>query len=296
MKRVRRRRASRGARASSAFTLIELLLVVTIIVVLCGILYATIHYALKTSATVLCMANLHQAHAAFVMYASNNGGFLPPRFQVTPVGGIRYWGPRWFDAVYPYAPDPSVWYCPAIASSNRMTNSSPDAPVVLERNPDGSTNTLPTGGSSYCMERYLPPSVGPALWETGWNGLQPAYKWVYSTDPDVVVMIPYDVEKPIAWADAASRGTERALLHEISTSSLHAKFHVLYRYDNNGTWRDAAQELSTAYIFVWRHPCSGKGPGATADTKGMGQNVLFFDGRVGTFAYQEMRDRDWSKL
>ena len=300
-----RGRSSGGARARGAFTfrgaftLIELLLVVTIIAVLCGILFAVIHYALGRAGTVRCIASLHQAHSAFVLYVSDNGGFLPPRIQVTPAGGVKYWGPTWFDAVYPYAPAPEVWHC-AADSPEYLLTSMPDAPYILDRDPDGTTNSYPREGSSYVMEMYLPPSVGPALRDSKWpTGLQPAYKWVHSSDPDLAVLIPYDVEKPIAWADAASNGIERALLFDHGTNTP-VTFHVLFRYDNNGVWRNATKDLSDIWYNgraeAWRHPCDGKGPGAIPQTKGMGRNVLFFDGRVGTFTYQECKERDWSRL
>jgi prepilin-type N-terminal cleavage/methylation domain-containing protein/prepilin-type processing-associated H-X9-DG protein len=115
---LRRTRATSNQRTRSAFTLIELLLVVAIIAILAALLLPTLSRAKAQGQRIQCASNLHQLHIAFQLYADDHGGVLP-----------SYNGPSWVGLLYnrvpslsPY-PSPSprliqdMFHCPTIAKT-----------------------------------------------------------------------------------------------------------------------------------------------------------------------------------
>ena len=80
-------------RTPSAFTLVELLVVVAIVSLLIAILLPSLGRAREQARRVQCASNLRQVALATVMYANNNGGVMPGvgRWQHQPHDWI-YWG------------------------------------------------------------------------------------------------------------------------------------------------------------------------------------------------------------
>jgi prepilin-type N-terminal cleavage/methylation domain-containing protein len=62
----------------TAFTLVELLVVVGIIAILVAILLPSLIKARESAIRVACMSNLHQAHIGLTMYAQDYRGRVPP--------------------------------------------------------------------------------------------------------------------------------------------------------------------------------------------------------------------------
>ena len=63
---------------SQSFTLVELLVVVTIIAVLASLLLPALKGAKESARRAQCATNLRQIGAGFVMYVTDSDGFLPP--------------------------------------------------------------------------------------------------------------------------------------------------------------------------------------------------------------------------
>lgn len=104
----------------TAFTLVELLVVIGIIAVLIAMLLPALNKARQASMSVACQSNLKQVGMAFAMYYGDNHGYLPSWDNGTPMGSM----PRfWFEKIDKYlisnqqanwsAKSP-VWVCPEV--------------------------------------------------------------------------------------------------------------------------------------------------------------------------------------
>jgi prepilin-type N-terminal cleavage/methylation domain-containing protein len=87
----------RSQSVHSAFTLVEILVVLGIISCLSALLFPTLAKAKARARQTSCISQLHQLGLAMMMYATDSGG-LAPRLS----------------ALYPtYLPDPAVLVCPS---------------------------------------------------------------------------------------------------------------------------------------------------------------------------------------
>ncbi len=74
---VRKCQNARRRRDSSAFTIVELLIVIGIIAVLIAILLPALHRARQQAGQIACMSNLRQLGIIYSLYANDNGGQIP---------------------------------------------------------------------------------------------------------------------------------------------------------------------------------------------------------------------------
>lgn len=83
-----------------AFTLIEILVVMSVIAVLVGIMLPALSAARKTAQGTACLSNMRRMGVASVMYLEKSGGWYPP-MRLSKVNGVTYvneYGaaePRW---------------------------------------------------------------------------------------------------------------------------------------------------------------------------------------------------------
>lgn len=122
----------RPSATSIGFSLIELLVVVSIIAVLAALLLPAIRIVRDAAHGAACASNLRQLGMGFHGYADENEGRFPP-FSNLPVGGLSQFYPnllddaglievaRWRSQPYGVA-EGGVWHCPSLSSA--LSNSS----------------------------------------------------------------------------------------------------------------------------------------------------------------------------
>lgn len=105
----------------SAFTLIEMLVVVSLIVLLLALLLPTLHRTKELTRRSLCASNLHQIHSGFMSYAMDNTARLPETGRAG--SGAGYWiETRLADhLVESYTGGYKVFYCPSALIDGFMT-------------------------------------------------------------------------------------------------------------------------------------------------------------------------------
>jgi prepilin-type N-terminal cleavage/methylation domain-containing protein len=65
-----------------AFTLVELLTVIAVIAILAALLIPCLANAQRTAQRTSCLSNMRQIYAAYVFYATDHEGYIPPKFEV----------------------------------------------------------------------------------------------------------------------------------------------------------------------------------------------------------------------
>jgi len=112
----------RARRGRTAFTVLELLVVASIISVLVAMLLPSIQNVREKARRVKCMSNLKQIGLAQHLYANdNNGGFYSKRADFT-----SFWAsapsypyfPHYFEPLQKYAVKTDILYCPSCLTKN----------------------------------------------------------------------------------------------------------------------------------------------------------------------------------
>lgn len=94
----------------TGFTLIEILVVVSIVAVLCGIIFAAMAPAREKARQSVCVSNLHQMGRAISMYVQDYDGIEPQKG--VPTTALQMAMPDRSDAIKPYlSGNLDVFYC-----------------------------------------------------------------------------------------------------------------------------------------------------------------------------------------
>ncbi len=118
---------NRLRRAAHAFSLIELLVVITIIAILAAILFPVFARARENARRSACQSNLKQIGLGLIQYTQDFDETMP--FAQLP-GSAKYTG-VWMDAIQPYVKSDALFNCP----------SHPFTPGATNIRPYSSTNT-----------------------------------------------------------------------------------------------------------------------------------------------------------
>jgi prepilin-type N-terminal cleavage/methylation domain-containing protein/prepilin-type processing-associated H-X9-DG protein len=102
-------------RRKSAFTLVELLVVIGIISVLIALLLPALNKAREAAKSVQCLSNMRQIAQGIMMYANDNKGYLPPTSangRPNPAGATIPYSALLGSPEYGYIGNPDVFFCP----------------------------------------------------------------------------------------------------------------------------------------------------------------------------------------
>jgi prepilin-type N-terminal cleavage/methylation domain-containing protein/prepilin-type processing-associated H-X9-DG protein len=85
-----------------AFTLVELLVVISIIAILLAVLMPALSAAREVAKSVICRTNMHNISMNYRLFANENNGALPPACSYKDVGGIQSHSYKWPMFLAPY--------------------------------------------------------------------------------------------------------------------------------------------------------------------------------------------------
>ncbi len=102
-----------------AYTLIEMLVVISIVALLCALLFPVFSRVREKGRTAQCQSNLHQLGMAFQQYSADNGVFplwYNTHMPTNPLPS-NYPGLSWGRRIQPYVRDVTLFQCPSANSS-----------------------------------------------------------------------------------------------------------------------------------------------------------------------------------
>lgn len=149
----------RSSQDSSAFTLVEMLVVIAIIAILAALLFPVFSQARAKARSARCVANLKQIGNAVFMYADDYDGRFPWAVDCADENVPEIWSafpqyqaqipymPRLKDVLDPYVRNDEIWHCPADTGYSVLE----DSPFEL----DGQPTSFEAFGSSYMYQTIL---------------------------------------------------------------------------------------------------------------------------------------------
>jgi len=99
-------------RTKTAFTLIELLIVVAVIAIIAGVAFPMLSVAREKGRQTECVSNLAQLGKALHLYADDWNGYIPPFNNLNPPTHPGH-PALLVQAFVPYLRAPAVWHCPS---------------------------------------------------------------------------------------------------------------------------------------------------------------------------------------
>jgi prepilin-type processing-associated H-X9-DG protein/prepilin-type N-terminal cleavage/methylation domain-containing protein len=272
----------KSRRANSAFTLVELLVVIGIIAVLVGILLPVVQRARQSANSVKCMANLRSQVQGLLLYATVNKGSLPWGFawrtaQVNGIGAMTgqykfYYGFHWnvavtqmqgklpVDGIWPTTYGPRATLGDIVAKLNESFMC-PEARGGAEFSSVYNTygfNSVAMPNQSYEISPGIPDNwrYGFKTWISGKNfttgtktSISPAKTWQLYNDNALLW------DAPMLTAAEADRVSPQNCwggftLSTIDAGRLAQPACAWYRYRNANTKPYAASEAPDKPIFV----------------------------------------------
>ncbi len=141
-------------RTVKGFTLVELLVVITIIAILAAILFPVFARTREKARSASCQSNLRQIGTAIRIYVSDSDGKMPMMMFQNRYTGLCY---RWCHVIYPNVNNRQIFACP----SNDVSYDVGDSPTAYR------TPLLPNGEAletsyfyTFCVPRTQPMNVG----------------------------------------------------------------------------------------------------------------------------------------
>jgi len=134
---------------ASAFTLLELVVVIAIICILCALLFPALKAATSARDESVALSNMHQIGAAFVLYANDNSYMLPSR--VTTASG----GDKWPALLSKYLSDVRVyasgydiknWVASGLTSAQAISDTANNTSFIMNGYND--LGTMTNGGNT----------------------------------------------------------------------------------------------------------------------------------------------------
>jgi prepilin-type N-terminal cleavage/methylation domain-containing protein len=133
----------KSSRSGSAFTLVELLVVLTLIALLAGLLLPSLSRAKDSARSAQCVTNLRQWGLAYRQYADDNHDYLPRRGQGVKALDQIDRPDDWFNALPPYLKLPS--YQELFTNGQRLVAGAHSVFVCPAATDPGAAHFLPYG-------------------------------------------------------------------------------------------------------------------------------------------------------
>ena len=164
--------------SSRGFTLVELLLVVTILAVLAGLILPVVAGLRTKAKAAQCRASMKQFGAALMMYAEDSVDYIPPnRTGIVPIGQTWVSGwvtPRSPDAtnrmflrkslLWDYVKEEDLWHCPGDPSKVQLGGSEYDRVRSISMNYYMGANwRIATRQTYHKMSEIIRPSPSDAF-------------------------------------------------------------------------------------------------------------------------------------